>query len=316
MSVVEQPGYREHSVAVAAPADTVYGLVANAARWPLLLPHVVHVEPLPGACGERLLLWAADGCDVASWMSRRTYEPRRRRVVFRCTGPSSQGAFGGSWTVVERAGDGGCVLTLRHEGPCRPGPPHFVRWLAEFGRLAEDRHAGNDLTFGFAQELRVRGPAELALAFLYGTAELPATAPPPVATDVTEPVPGVRVETVRPDAPGAAPSTRSVRLCFPHAGRFVHKQTAAPLVAGTVEVAGHTGEWALLPDERGATLRARHRVLLRGTAVRQHPEPAVRQGPGPDLVRVRNLLRAGLARRSRALLEEAGVHAESAVTLL
>lgn len=48
----------EHTVRVAAPAGVVYGMLADAARWPVFLPSVVHVERLDfDGVQERLRMW-------------------------------------------------------------------------------------------------------------------------------------------------------------------------------------------------------------------------------------------------------------------
>lgn len=52
----------EHTVEVAAPAGVVYGMLADAARWPVFLPSVVHVERLDfDGVQERLRMWELAG---------------------------------------------------------------------------------------------------------------------------------------------------------------------------------------------------------------------------------------------------------------
>ncbi|WP_448701673.1 helix-turn-helix domain-containing protein, partial [Streptomyces avidinii] len=52
----------EHTARIAAPAGVVYGLIADAVRWPLLLPTPVHVERIDfDGVHERLRLWDLDG---------------------------------------------------------------------------------------------------------------------------------------------------------------------------------------------------------------------------------------------------------------
>ncbi|MFE2611978.1 hypothetical protein ACFXDI_53990, partial [Streptomyces mirabilis] len=98
----------EHTVRVAAPAGVVYGMLADAARWPVFLPSVVHVERLDfDGVQERLRMWElADetgagnpdntgntdnagagvggvlGGRVGSWYARRVLHPDVRAVVF------------------------------------------------------------------------------------------------------------------------------------------------------------------------------------------------------------------------------------------
>ncbi len=100
-------------------------------------------------------------------------------------------------------------------------------------------------------------------------------------------------------------TSESVRICFPHAGRIVHKQTTpAPLLAA------HTGEWSLTEDEHGATLTSRQTVVLCEEDI-----PAL-LGEGSDLADARRQVHAALTRDCRELLTLAKQHAESSVRML
>lgn len=79
-----------------------------------------------------------------------------------------------------------------------------------------------------------------------------------------EDAPGIQVvlvDTCAAEGAGTV-TTRAVRLCFPHAGRIVFKETRPPRL-----LAAHSGEWSLLPDASGVTVVAAHRVMLRQDAV-------------------------------------------------
>ncbi|CAM5488520.1 SRPBCC family protein [Streptomyces griseomycini] len=248
----------EERVPVAASAATVYGILADVTEWPLLLPYVVHAEPLPPCAGDspgtRTRIWAVRDGEFVRWVSRRRYDPERRRIGFACTAADGTGGDG-VWTVTPH-GDGRCVLGVRH----RPGllPAAVVdRLLRAVRERAEERDRGELTVSRFTQVTPLQGPPEAALDFLYRAEGWPGRAGEVVrAAEVDEPVPGAQLLTLR--TPHGR-TTRSARLCFPHAGRLVHRQTSAGGVPGA---AGHTGEWTVLPGARGAVLRARHSVLL------------------------------------------------------
>jgi aromatase len=246
----------EERTPVAASAATVYGILAEVTAWPLLLPYVVHAEPLPlcAASGTRTRIWAVRDGQFACWVSRRRYDPGRRRIDFACTTADGKGGEG-AWTVTPD-GDGRCVLRVRHG--LGPVPATVVaRLLCAVRRRAEERERGELIVSRFTQETPLQGPPEVALDFLHRAEDWPGRAGEVVrAAEVEEPVPGAQVLTLR--TPHGR-TVRSARLCFPHAGRLVHRQTSTEGVPGA---AGHTGEWSVLPGARGTVLRARHSVLL------------------------------------------------------
>ncbi|MEV0254609.1 SRPBCC family protein [Streptomyces sp. NPDC050732] len=104
---------------------------------------------------------------------------------------------------------------------------------------------------------------------------------------------------------GVGVTVAGIRICFPHAGRIVHKATVPrPLLAA------HCGEWSVLPDERGVTVVAQHHVILREDRVEQV------LGAGTTLAEARRQVRAELGRDSRQTLQLARRHAESAIRVL
>ncbi|MEF2529087.1 hypothetical protein [Streptomyces sp. CS62] len=106
-------------------------------------------------------------------------------------------------------------------------------------------------------------------------------------------------------ADGSVHTTESVRVCFPHAGRIVYKQTTTPAL-----MAAHTGEWSVIPDETGVTAVSQHSVLLREEAVERV------LGPGTTVAQARQYVREALGRNSTATLALAKQHAETAVRML
>ncbi|MDK0524605.1 aromatase/cyclase [Streptomyces sp. ML-6] len=308
-----------HAVEVAAPAGVVYGMISNAVRWPLFFPPNVHVERLEfDGRDERLRMWAVANGQVRSWLSRRVQDPEARRIDFRQQHPQAPvESMNGSWSVRERPG-GTSLLTLLHDFTVIDDRPEDVSWtrravdtnstaeLAQVKHLAERWTRLDELVLSFEDAVRVKGPAELVYDFLYRVGDWPELVPHVARLDLTEDAPGVQVMAMDTrTADGATHTTESVRICFPHAGRIVYKQTRTPAL-----MEAHTGEWSVLPDESGVTVISQHNVVLREEAVERV------LGEGADLARARRHVREALGRNSTATLNLAKRHAESAIRVL
>lgn len=308
-----------HEVTVTAPAGVVYGLISDAVRWPLFFPPNVHVEQLEFDGGrERLRMWATANGQVKSWTSRRTLDPERRRVEFRQELPAAPvQSMAGTWTV-DALGADRSRLTLLHDFTVADDHADDVAWveratdtnsraeLDNLRRLAEQWGRLDDLVLSFEDAVRVNGPAELVYDFLYRIGDWPELVPHVSRLDFTEDEPGVQVMSMDTrTADGSSHTTESVRVCFPHAGRIVYKQTATPLL-----MSAHTGEWSVVPDERGVTVLAQHSVVLREENI------TTVLGPDADVGEARRYVRQALGRNSTATLHLAKKHAESAVTVL
>ncbi|MFJ8078040.1 aromatase/cyclase [Streptomyces sp. NPDC096176] len=308
-----------HEVNVAAPAGVVYGLISDAVQWPLFFPPNVHVERLEfDGTGERLRMWATANGQVKSWTSRRVLDPEQRRIEFRQELPATPvKSMGGTW-IVDSLGANRSKLTLLHDFTVADDAPDDVAWveratdtnsraeLANLQQLAERWSHLDDLVLSFEDSVRVNGPAELVYDFLYRVADWPELVPHVSRLDLTEDQPGVQImamDTVTSD--GSTHTTESVRICFPHAGRIVYKQTATPLL-----MSAHTGEWSVVPDETGVTVTSQHSVVLRPENI----ESVL--GADADVQTARRYVREALGRNSGATLALAKKHAESAVRVL
>ncbi|KOU40406.1 aromatase/cyclase [Streptomyces sp. WM6378] len=306
-----------HSAEVAAPAGAVYALLADAERRPLYCPPVLHVERLDfDGPRERLRSWESAAGDIRSSISARVRHPHERRIEFvqlRHEAPVE--SMAGEWTVEETAG-GRSVVTVRHEFTVVGDHPDDVAWvglvtddnaraeLESLRRVAESGIGLDDLVLSFEESVRVDGPGELVYDFLYRAADWPGLVPHVPRLELAESSPGLQVldyDVRLPD--GAVRTGGSVRLCFPHAGRIVHKQTTPAVPAA----AAHIGEWSVLPDEHGVRVVAQHSVLLDENAVGDLPS-----GVG----QARLGLREDIGRISLDTLELAKRHAESAVRAL
>ncbi|MFC8827322.1 SRPBCC family protein [Streptomyces sp. NPDC057137] len=305
-----------HKWEIGAPAGVVHGLIADAERWPLFLPCGVHVEVLDfDGNEERLRMWATAPGTSRCWTARRFLDAARRRVDFRYEGQSGPvRAIDGVWQVEER-GPAACRLVLRHAFTVTGAAPgdgaetvravdSGIRAALERLRSSAERWTELDgLVLAFEDEIRVKGPAELVYDFLYRVGEWPGVVPHVARVELTEDAPGVqRLTTDTRGADGTLRTTEAMRVCFPHAGRIVHKETDTSAL-----VAARTCDWQLVPDTRGVSVVCRQAVVVRDEAVEQI------LGSGAGLAEARRHLREELGREALAVLEPARDHAERAV---
>ncbi|MET7986405.1 MULTISPECIES: SRPBCC family protein [unclassified Streptomyces] len=313
--MVSQPQHSaRHTVPVAAPAGVVYGLLADAPRWPVLLPWFVHVERVDfDGARDSLMLWYLHEGQVRSARARRRLHPGERRIDFEVTEPLLPGPpTHGSWNVSPEDG-GRCLLTLRQERPAGPGPApgalgaQVREQLAAVREAAERWERWDELLLSFEDSVHVLGSPEIVYDFLYRIADWADLVPHVERAEVGEDRPGVQRAVLHTSDPGSGDTSvvEVVRLCFPAAGRIVHQQTAGPGL-----LAAHYGEWSLEPDARGVRVVRTHQVMLRESAL----EPAL--GAGAQPVDARRHVREWLGRTGTETLTLARWHAESALRRL
>ncbi|MFJ3964859.1 SRPBCC family protein [Streptomyces sp. NPDC090036] len=310
----------ERTARIAAPAGVVYGLLADAVRWPLLLPAPVHVERIDfDGVRERLRLWDADGDRIRSHHLHRVLHPHARTVEFEQEDTARPGApTTGTWTVQER-GTAHSLVTLRRHRTLDAAPAaataHSRReWesepdlqLAHLTAVAERWEHLDRLLLSFEDSAHIDGPAELVYDFLHRIQDWPERLPHVESAEVSEDVPGVQLAAVdtcaTPD--GRTRSTRVARLCFPSAARIVFKELRTP-----EPLAAHTGEWSLVPEGDGVRVVCAQQVMLR--------EDATGAGPGDDagLAEARRHVRTWLGRAAAETLRLAGWRARAAVRRL
>ncbi|MEU5384422.1 aromatase/cyclase [Kitasatospora cineracea] len=308
-----------HEVVAAAPAGVVYGLIADATRWPLFFPPCVHVEQLDfDGTRERLRMWVTAGEEIKSWVSSRYLDVERLQVEFTMDLPAAPAeSMVGIWAV-EPLGDSSCRVTLEHAFTVAGDDPAAAAWVeaatvanssSQLDRLADiaERWARlDDLVWSFEDVVHVNAPAELVFDFLYRVENWPAGLPHVNRIDLAEDAPGVqRVSMGSLSLDGGAHSTESVRICFPGAQRIVYKQThTSPLMAA------HSGEWSIEPDESGVNLISRHDVLLREEAIEQV------LGRGADALDAGRHLGEALGQASLTVLRHATQYALDSVRVL
>lgn len=312
----EQEHFAQHTISVDAPAGVVYGMLADAVRWPVFLASHVHVERMDfDGVTEQLRMWDVTADHVRSSRTRRVLKPQSRSIEF-----EQQDTFWpdapttGAWTVVPEDGDRSLV-TLRQDLP--PAGPYRstahdahadVRAQLDGVReMAERWDRLDELLLSFEDSVLVDGPFELVYDFLYRIENWAETIPHVEWTSVTEDQPGVQLAAMDTCAEetGETVTVEAVRLCFPHAGRIVFKETVTPEL-----IAAHAGEWYLLPEHSGVRVGCTHHVLLREEAV----APVL--GEEATLADTRRYVREWLGRASTEALGLAKWHAESAVRRL
>lgn len=307
-----------HKVQVAAPAGVVYGLLADTARWPLYFSPNIHVEQLESD-GERkrLRMWCLVGGQLTSWISWLHLDPVERRVEVRQE-PAAAGMelLGGSIHVLSK-GPANSELELRYNRRVAKDLPDDVAWverargvagraqLADLKHLSERWTQLDDLMLSCEESIRINGPAELVYDVLFRAGDWPQLVPHITRVDLQEEAPGVHHMTLETLTDHGSEHTAVVRMCFPHAGRIVYKQTTP-----TTLLAAHTGEWSVLPDEYGVTVLAQHSAVLREENV------AAVLGERADIQRARRYVRDELGQKDRILLSHVKEHAENAIRML
>lgn len=305
-----------HTTDVAAPAGVLYGLVADAAKWPLYFAPNIHVERLAfDGTDERLAIWATANGRVTSWVSRRRLDAAARRVEFRQEVPAPPlSAMTGTW-IVEPLGTERSKLTLLHDFSVPGDRAEDVAWveratdtnsraeLAGLARLGERWARLDDLVMSFEDSVRVAAPPEPVYAFLERVADWQRLLPHVTRLDVTEQgaVQVMSMDTLTAD--GASHTTESVRVCLAESGRIVYKQTRTPAL-----MEAHTGCWTVAGDATGTTVTSQHSVVLREEAI-----TAV-LGEQADLSSAREYVRRALGRNSTATLNHARQYAQRPTT--
>lgn len=308
----QQPHTTTHHTEIAAPADVVYRLLADATLWPVYFRPNVHVERLEGdARTERLRMWATAGDQVKNWTSRRDLDAKARTIGFRqevFTPPVA--SMRGEWRVAA-TGAQTSTLTLLHEFAAVDDDPAQTAWLAEVTdqnsttelanvkALAERADRLGELVFSFADEVTVNGPADAVYEFLYRSDAWPRRLPHVSRLDLAEDAEGVQtmiMDTRTED--GSTHTTESIRVCFGR-DRIVYKQTTTPALMNA-----HTGEWTVVPDEDGVRAISRHTVEVKESAI----ETVL--GAGATVETARGFLRKALGGNSTATLKLAKEFAE------
>lgn len=306
-----------HETAIAAPAEVVYGLIADAQRWPVHFTPTVHLERTElDDRTERLQIWATANDSVKSWTSRRVLDPDAFRVEFRQeVSAPPVAAMGGVWTV-RPAGPSASTLVLTHDFEAVDGDSAAVAWiteatdrnstaeLARLKRTAEQADRLSELVFSFADSVRVRGEADLVYTFLRDAGRWPVRLPHVDRLEMREDVPGIQLMAMDTRAAdGSVHTTESIRICFAPS-RIVYKQLVTPAL-----MTAHIGEWLVEPGEDEVLVTSRHTVCLNESAI------ATVLGPDATTGTAREFIRRAVGGNSAATLALAKKFAETAASI-
>ncbi|MFB6902979.1 aromatase/cyclase [Streptomyces bacillaris] len=311
-----RPTTREtaHEITVRAPAERLYGLIADVGGWPAIFPPSVHADHLDrGDTEERIRLWATVDGEVKQWTSRRTLDRAGLRIDFRQETPRPpMAAMGGAW-IIGSTGPEECTVRLLHDFRAVGDDPATLDRIdravdansrAELAALKQHAERGSDgdehdTFLTFEDTVRLEGHVKDVYDFIDQAQHWADRLPHVTAVSLREVGPGIQIlamDTLTKD--GSPHTTESVRVCVPYE-RIVYKQTTLPPL-----MAVHTGEWRFEEDGAGATL-----VTSRHTAVVE-PRAVTRVlGETADLAAARRFLREALGANSLATLRHAGAYA-------
>jgi aromatase len=310
-SVVEK--YRTvHSVDVAAPAERVFGIIADVTDWPLHFAPNVHTEQVESDAGvERIRIWATANDEIKTWSSVRVLNPADGRVSFRqdvSTPPVE--AMDGEW-IVTPVDAANSRLDLVHTFRAIDDDPAGIEWihaalernsaseLDGIKRLAELGDQLDELVFGFSDTVHVEGDGADVFDFLNRADLWPERLPHVARLDLVEDLPGVQVMTMDTSTKdGSVHTTRSVRVCFAP-NRIVYKQTEVPAL-----MTAHTGSWTIVRSGTGVDVTSRHDVTVRPDAVERI------LGAGSTVADARSYIQRALSTNSTTTLRHARDYAE------
>jgi C7-C12 aromatase (ARO/CYC) len=310
-------------VTVAAPAQTIFDLVAAMEDWPQFVALLMHAEILGAADGYR-----ADGDRredvVRRWFlagpgqvrvrtSRRCLDPDGLRITLTDIEPGPARLEGSAEWRFEPLPDGTTRVELNHRvvpAGDEPGPADSPAMLARHAQellsavkdAAERRAELAELVLSFTDSLFIAA-ADTAEAYrvLYEADKWPERLEHVTALTMAEPEPGIQffdMETWTLD--GAAHTTRSVRVCLPNR-KIVYKQIGLPVLLDA-----HTGHWEFTPTPEGIIASSRHTVTIK-------PSMLSALGEGTTVADARRYLRRVLSANSMKNLQLAKRYAEATV---
>lgn len=306
-----------HSTTVAAPAETVYGLIADAGSWPRVFPPTVHAEVTPLGGGRQALeLWATANGEVKHWTSERELDEGALTVTFRQrVSQPPVAAMGGTWTI-RPSSAGGCEVVLDHDYAAVGDTPDNVAWIeraidrnsaAELANLkaaAEQAGQLGDLLLDFSDQVRIAGAVSDVHDFVWRADAWERRLPHVARVALSEPGPSLQVLEMDTRAPdGSSHTTESVRVDIgPH--RIVYKQLRLPAL-----LSAHVGEWTFVETAVGVLATSRHIVVVKPSAVTQV------LGDAATLADARAFVRKALGTNSLATLGHAKDFAERSGSL-
>lgn len=297
----------EHEITVAAPAKTVYRLIADVENWPQLFDPTVHVEYVErGETTERIQIWATANGTAKTWTSRRDLDPAGLRVDFRQeVSQAPVAAMGGAW-VIEPLAENECRVRLLHDYSAATEAD--LEWIdqavdrnskVELAALKQNVEVPDDLLFSFDDTLEIDGSASDVYDFINEAQLWPDRLPHVARVDLEEDTVGLQtlgMDTRTKD--GSTHTTKSIRVCLPHR-KIVYKQIQPPALMTL-----HTGHWLFEERPGGVLATSRHTVRINEANI------AAVLGADTGVDDARTFVRTALSANSLATLGHAKTHAE------
>lgn len=303
----------EHTITMAAPARTVFGLIAEVENWPRIFPPTIYVEHVErGDKEERIRIWATANGEAKNWTSRRILDPGNMRIDFRqevSTPPVA--AMGGTW-IIEPTSATQSRIRLRHDYRAVDDDPASLQWIDD----AVDRNSRSELaalranvelavetaevTFSFEDAVEIDGAVKDAYDFINEAGQWAQRLPHVAVVRLREDTPGLQTLEMDTQAKdGSVHTTKSYRVTFPY-HKIVYKQVTLPALMTL-----HTGCWTFTGADGGVTASSQHTVVLNTANIKRI------LGPDATAADARAYVHDALSANSRATLEHAKAYAEA-----
>jgi len=282
--------HTEHRTLIAAPAESVYQIVADVTRWPLFFRPTVHARVLERDNDQEIIrLWAFANDEVRTWTSRRRLDPHALRVEFRqtnCTAPIA--SMRGEW-LLKPVDATSTTVAFGHEYRAVDDDPGHAAWIAEavernsnaelaaLKAAAENHDRMDELVLSFDDTVPVDGSAYDVYEFLFQAQEWPRRLPHVSRLDLREDVAGAAEEQRQHEADDRPHQRTTAKRLTSHSD-----PGAAPGTASKYHPASaHTSSSVLGPATRcaGTQARVKARPGYAGSLAGQSPEtgPATKQ---------------------------------------
>ncbi|HEV8557330.1 MAG TPA: aromatase/cyclase [Actinophytocola sp.] len=303
----------EHEITVAAPADTVYRLIAEVENWPQIFPPTIYVDHVEkGDQEERIRIWATANGEAKNWTSRRVLDHENLRIDFRqevSTPPVAE--MGGAW-IIEPVSTMESRIWLLHDYRAVDDDPEGLKWiddavdrnsrseLAALRTNVERAHAATGVTFSFEDTVAVDGAAKDVYDFINEANRWAERLPHVASVTMAEEPPGLQtleMDTRAKD--GSVHTTKSYRVTFPH-HKIAYKQVTLPALMTL-----HTGYWTFTETGGGVTASSQHTVVLNTGNI-----PRI-LGDDATVAEAREFVHSALSTNSLATLGHAKAYAEA-----
>lgn len=257
-------------IVIEAAAKVVFDHLVDPDPLHYLSPTIVYADrTIRGVDQDAVTLWTiTDKEEVWSRTQHRTLDGDALRITFEDAPDSTLAGLRGEW-VLRALTDNTTELELRQDTTALTDPQLVAR--AESAALdllntvvfaVRDRERLSNLVVDFRDPLFVAGRQEDAYQILDEANRWPDRLEHVSRIDMTEDVPNIQffdMDTTTPD--GAAHTTRSVRICFPH-HKIVYKQIGLPKLLDA-----HTGHWLFTPTREGLIVESRHVAVIKPAAL-------------------------------------------------